>query len=52
MNPHAAKSFPQFFLRNLTAPAAVQRERDGYVFECLVRNIGVGALAAAWLAKR
>jgi len=52
MNPRAPKSFPQFFRRNRTARAVVQRERDGYAFECVVRDADVGTLAAARVAPR
>ncbi|MFL6520062.1 MAG: hypothetical protein ACJ8NS_07570 [Chthoniobacterales bacterium] len=52
MNSRGSKSFPQFFLRNRAARAAVQRERDGYLFDCLVRNLGLGTLAAPWMAQR
>jgi hypothetical protein len=50
--PLAGKMVSQFFLRNRIARPAVQTKSDGYDLERLVRNAGVGAVAAPRMAPR
>ncbi len=50
--PPRAKMVSAILLRNRVARTAVQREGDGYNLECLVRNAGMGAVAATSMASR